>query len=106
MGSMFGLFAFSVLCCVGRVVFRLFCYLIRAGARFLCVQFVFCCCLVWFWTHWRTARTVAVCRFCAQDPAASEVNAIGLTKLCQLRSKTCLFYKLSLKYLICLNEKE
>jgi len=54
--------------------FGCFCYLIRAGARFLCVQFVFCCCLVWFWTHWRTARTAAACRICDQDPAASEVN--------------------------------
>jgi len=28
----------------------------------------------WFWTHWRTALTAAASRYCAQDPAASEVN--------------------------------
>ena len=54
--------------------FQLFCYLIRAVAHFLSVQFVFCCSLVWSWTHWRTARTAAACSFCAHDPAASEVN--------------------------------
>ena len=63
-----------VLCWMGGF-FSCFWYLIRAGARFLCVQLVFCCSLVWFWIHWRTAHTAAACCFCAQDPAASEVNA-------------------------------
>ena len=58
----------------GLVFFQLFCYLIRAGARFFCVQIVFCCSLVWFWAHRRTARTAAACRFWARDPVASEVN--------------------------------
>ena len=65
-----------VLCWMGGF-FSCFCYLVRAGARFLCVQFAFGCSLVWFWTHWRTARTAAACRFCAHDPAASEVNIRG-----------------------------
>ena len=78
-GSVVGLCAVSVLCLVGWVgfFFQLFCYLIRAGTHFLCTQIDFCCSLVWFWTHWGTARTAAACSFCAHDPAASKVNIRG-----------------------------
>ena len=77
-GSVVGLFAVSVFFAVlDGWFFQLFLLLVRAGARFLCVQFAFGCSLVWFWTHWRTARTAAACRFCAHDPAASEVNIRG-----------------------------
>ena len=65
-GSVVGVSAFSVCTSLdGLDFFSAVYYLLRASACFHCVQFVFGCSLVWFWTHWRTGRTAAACRFCA-----------------------------------------